>query len=741
MHARKVSRLDDGCYDHNKLHLMELNDSHSKYDRYASKKRDIPDIDSFRGRSPLLQSSPRYSSKAGRGERKSEKDRSATNQRMDNNHQNNHGDIRNKDQKLKDHKAQVHKLAEKVCGDWSEHVSSSGKRYFYNCKSEVSQWERPENWVDVSVMSSSSRVPTPKDTSEKLASASHKGQRDWSKHSGSDKNSSKSTSLSGSQRRLTFGLNDSKSDALVDGGSQNHRTDVAAVANSSNRSRRSGTAPSSKTSIDSSATAVSGGPTPANCHSSELNFTGRVTCGDVGAAMSPPNHSVGTPVNPGGIYGPVVSSGCATNSDDLHQLPQPDRIDDFGIAGGTKSDDMDISPESTPTEESSLQGLASVKASSATAGTPVSTPRSLERSELLTPSAGLTPASTPSSSVQDKAAIAATSSTSVCNQTALATLAALQQAVSQVTVDKTPAAPGSTGVQRAQTSSILSCLALLPALISQLNTDRLANSQMRPQERHQNEQITKQAIEMLQKLQQALVAQQQQQQQQRQLQQLLLQLVSVQKGGCRPPVSSSSQRTTPPPSKQIRLDSSNALDAALESPYSPPDSDGTPLEATDAQPHLQSATAQISDDNNLRLDAVKTSEMDATPTRHPSPVPASAVLVTLVANQPATAAMLRKQDTTGLMPSLAKYFNSRLIEHVTGWQVDVTERHADSFAEESRSIARIHCTRVAVELKRARSLVRANEIQSTLQEQRIMFLHQRYLELEQSQSLFMPQDT
>lgn len=151
---------------------------------------------------------------------------------------------------------------------------------------------------------------------------------------------------------------------------------------------------------------------------------------------------------------------------------------------------MDISPESTPTEESSLQGHASVKAlhSSATAGTPVSTPRSLERSELLTP------ASTPSSSVQDKVAVAAASSTSVCSQTALATLAALQQAVSQVTVDKTPPAPGSTSVQRAQTSSILSCLALLPALISQLNTDRLANSQTRPQERHQNEQITKQGM-------------------------------------------------------------------------------------------------------------------------------------------------------------------------------------------------------------------------------------------------------
>lgn len=57
------------------------------------------------------------------------------------------------------------------CGDWSEHVSSSGmlmclcyvivnlneteilaillgKMYYYNCKTEVSQWEKPKEWVE-----------------------------------------------------------------------------------------------------------------------------------------------------------------------------------------------------------------------------------------------------------------------------------------------------------------------------------------------------------------------------------------------------------------------------------------------------------------------------------------------------------------------------------------------------------------------------------------------------------------
>ena len=47
---------------------------------------------------------------------------------------------------------QVHRLAEFVCGDWSEHVSSSGKRYYYNCKTEVSQWEKPKDWNDMLVL-------------------------------------------------------------------------------------------------------------------------------------------------------------------------------------------------------------------------------------------------------------------------------------------------------------------------------------------------------------------------------------------------------------------------------------------------------------------------------------------------------------------------------------------------------------------------------------------------------------
>ncbi|KAI3375235.1 hypothetical protein L3Q82_021734 [Scortum barcoo] len=31
--------------------------------------------------------------------------------------------------------------------DWTEHISSSGKKYYYNCRTEVSQWEKPKDLV------------------------------------------------------------------------------------------------------------------------------------------------------------------------------------------------------------------------------------------------------------------------------------------------------------------------------------------------------------------------------------------------------------------------------------------------------------------------------------------------------------------------------------------------------------------------------------------------------------------
>lgn len=43
-------------------------------------------------------------------------------------------------------------------GDWSEHTSSSGKKYYYNCKTEVSQWDQPREWLEAYPASQPSRT-------------------------------------------------------------------------------------------------------------------------------------------------------------------------------------------------------------------------------------------------------------------------------------------------------------------------------------------------------------------------------------------------------------------------------------------------------------------------------------------------------------------------------------------------------------------------------------------------------
>lgn len=75
-------------------------------------------------------------------------------------------------------------------GDWSEHMSSSGKKYYYNCKTEVSQWEKPREWI----VRTDSRQRQSNDYSSR---SSH------DKHSNSRSNSSASGARDGKSSRQT----------------------------------------------------------------------------------------------------------------------------------------------------------------------------------------------------------------------------------------------------------------------------------------------------------------------------------------------------------------------------------------------------------------------------------------------------------------------------------------------------------------------------------------------------------
>ncbi|BET00418.1 Hypothetical protein domain [Nesidiocoris tenuis] len=186
MHARKTQRIGDGYFEKHQTHpYQNSNAKYSakpNYERERMRERDSPNGNSYRSESPDCDS-PRdrggYHSKSSIYMSKSrdyKRDKYADclvppkDKRLrESEHRTNHD--RNSSEKNDLHSLKLssqnssrdssqRKLnsscqdkrddRERVVrvGDWSEHLSSSGKKYYYNCKTEVSQWEKPREWCD-----------------------------------------------------------------------------------------------------------------------------------------------------------------------------------------------------------------------------------------------------------------------------------------------------------------------------------------------------------------------------------------------------------------------------------------------------------------------------------------------------------------------------------------------------------------------------------------------------------------
>lgn len=196
MHARKPQRITDGYFEKHQTHPYQnskYNNSKGNYEgRYNHERmRDSPNGNSYRSDSPDSQS-PRdrnyqtkssYIQKIREKERenrdyksrdkydcaRSPKDKRARESR-DAEHRTNHDrsssevilhPIKVQTQNTSSRESSQRKPLHNSCqdkreerervvrvGDWSEHISSSGKKYYYNCKTEVSQWEKPREWLD-----------------------------------------------------------------------------------------------------------------------------------------------------------------------------------------------------------------------------------------------------------------------------------------------------------------------------------------------------------------------------------------------------------------------------------------------------------------------------------------------------------------------------------------------------------------------------------------------------------------
>ncbi|KAK9730131.1 WW domain [Popillia japonica] len=83
-------------------------------------------------------------------------------------------------------------------GDWSEHISSSGKKYYYNCKTEVSQWEKPREWIERERERDRFRArDRDRDSERSYTSSSRSGHDKHSNSRGSNSSSSKESSRDG----------------------------------------------------------------------------------------------------------------------------------------------------------------------------------------------------------------------------------------------------------------------------------------------------------------------------------------------------------------------------------------------------------------------------------------------------------------------------------------------------------------------------------------------------------------
>ncbi|XP_072030653.1 LOW QUALITY PROTEIN: WW domain-containing adapter protein with coiled-coil-like [Amphiura filiformis] len=93
-----------------------------------------------------------------------------------------------------------------------------------------------------------------------------------------------------------------------------------------------------------------------------------------------------------------------------------------------------------------------------------------------------------------------------------------------------------------------------------------------------------------------------------------------------------------------------------------------------------------------------------------------------------------KPITATISPSLIQFYDENITRHTINWPADHVERQAQRFGEESHTLGAEYSSQISVDLKFARSLVRASEIQATLQEQRILFLRQQAKDLEKLKS-------
>lgn len=642
MHARKQPRLSDGYTEKRDSHLYQssqypsktYNDGYRDSDRY---KRDSS-YEKTRDSSPPSRDSPRYHNKNSYIERTKERlEKGSTNTNntarpIDRSQ--NGGHFKSNNQDSRDKKTEVTKTALRVCGDWSEHISTSshtmGKKYYYNSKTEESTWTKPKDWVDEPL--SRPRATSTNDKSYTSSKAADVTNSTSSEHKTlSDKNCLKNSDFDAGSGKpdkqfLLKKFQDSQIDAYrTSQPSTSHRSHMDHSKVDNRRDNYDGYSKDRRRRRDSEGNRSYGQRTPKKHEHNE---------------------------------------------------------------------DMEISPGSTPT---------SSRQSSCT-GTPQ-----------------IGPASTPAS---------------------ITTPGSLKMAMSAIN-SRTPI-----------TSAPL--ISALPALITQLSGGQ------------NNQDLTNKALQTLHQLQEVIKRQIAQQQTTSNEGQTPVSSIHHQQTVMRNahpphmPVTSSQpsvNRIPPPqtmPNPNIHvpppiIQNQGSIYGRVMSQQPPPPMNGR-VPVQQPSPNLRQLTPQHPlqveiphhdlVENHLMSHSGQAKDVVQDRTGGHSPASNASRRSSCMSPDSTTSSQnasvedgpihigVVKDPAADMMNSLKQYYNENLVSHVSGWQAEHAEKQSNRYWEEGLKIGSLHCSQVSVNLKRARSLVRLAEIQSTLHEQRILFLNQQVHQLE-----------
>ncbi|CAL8343995.1 unnamed protein product [Merluccius merluccius] len=158
MHARKPARVSDGCndrrhsqpYQPHKSQPKSQSGSVHRYDKVRDGSSEpTPPYKMLRRSDESPVSRPGDGATGGHGRAKTSHTLGGKNGTSASPQENLHNN--NGAQHSSDSHAPQSRPAERrqePADDWTEHISSSGKKYYYNCRTEVSQWEKPRDLLE-----------------------------------------------------------------------------------------------------------------------------------------------------------------------------------------------------------------------------------------------------------------------------------------------------------------------------------------------------------------------------------------------------------------------------------------------------------------------------------------------------------------------------------------------------------------------------------------------------------------